>query len=298
MLGCHDFCGYYDWTFHHVRSIYGQDAIRQFWADAIGAESQKHYADAAQAAGLRGLLNAWTKAGVDEQCDWTFTLDEERNVLRWDMRACPSKGFLLDHDLHVDEDYCDHCIGWIAPLLRAAGIEVAVHEHNHRGQCWAEMRVKRKVYLPPSVTCDIRADERWRQGHVDRFVDGKRLSDDSIAVLLDWFKAHPDGVIISDEDYCGEVESSRPRVVVLGDDQAILRNTAQRRDRGATVLLVHAYLPRQKPINSLALGPPVPILPALIRAGVYEHIPDAVPPSVRLQVALLTDAIARLREPQ
>ena len=146
MLGCQDFCGYYDWTFAYVRKHFGQQAVRDLWSDAIGGESQSHYLKAALEDGLRGLLRTWDKTGGDEHCDWTFTLDESRNVLRWDMRACPSKGFLLDHNLTADEDYCDHCMGWIVPLLNKAGVEVAAHEHNHCGQCWAELRVKGTPY--------------------------------------------------------------------------------------------------------------------------------------------------------
>src|SRR5438128_8368535 len=104
MLGCQDFCGYYDWTFHHVRQRYGQQAVHELWAKAIGGDSQDHYLRAAQRAGLRGLYEVWTQTGKDEKCDWTFTLDEERNVLRWDMRQCPSKGFLINNNLNADED--------------------------------------------------------------------------------------------------------------------------------------------------------------------------------------------------
>jgi hypothetical protein len=148
MLGCHDFCGYYEWTFHHIRQTFGPRALHDLWASAIGADSQRAYVDAATRAGLHGLLEVWTETGDDEQCDWTFTLDEQKSVLRWDMRDCPSKGFLIDNDLSADEDYCDHCMGWIAPTLAGVGMEVARHEHNHRGQCWAEMRLAGNAYVP------------------------------------------------------------------------------------------------------------------------------------------------------
>ena len=69
---------------------------------------------------LRGLYKTWVGTGEEENCDWTFTLDEEKNVLRWDMRECPSKGFLIRHDLNADEDYCNHCMGWIIPMLEAS----------------------------------------------------------------------------------------------------------------------------------------------------------------------------------
>ena len=157
MLGCHDFCGYYDWTFGYVRKQFGTEALRDLWAQAIGQDSQRHYEEAGCREGLVGLVKVWNRTGVDEQCDWTFTLDEEHNILRWDMRQCPSKGFLLSHDCNADEDYCDHCMGWIIPLLARIGIEVIGHEHNHVGQCWAEMSVSDKKHvsldLKPRSVC-------------------------------------------------------------------------------------------------------------------------------------------------
>ena len=55
MLGCQDFCGYYDWTFHYIRRRWGNQALARFMSEAIGEESQSHYSKAA-AAGLSGLL--------------------------------------------------------------------------------------------------------------------------------------------------------------------------------------------------------------------------------------------------
>ena len=131
MLGCQDFCGFYDWSFHYVRRRWGQAAVELLWRKAIGGESQQHYSNPAAESGLRALYEAWVNTGRDEQCDWTFTLDEEKNVLRWDMRECPSKGYLVQNDLNADEDYCNHCMGWIIPMLEGIGAEIVAHEHNH-----------------------------------------------------------------------------------------------------------------------------------------------------------------------
>lgn len=168
MLGCQDFCGHYEWTFHYLRRRWGQDAVRRLWAEAIGGESQRHYAESAAREGLRGLYKQWNKTGVEEVCDWTWTLDEEKNVLRYDMRECPSKGFLLQNDLQADEDYCDHCMSWMIPLLGEARIEVIEHEHNHCGQCWGTMRSKDREAEPPTVEGDIRQDRRWNHGYIHR----------------------------------------------------------------------------------------------------------------------------------
>lgn len=176
MLGCQDFCGYYDWTFAYLTRKQGRPAVERLWAEAIGDDAQKHYLHAATREGLHGLLKVWTKTGEAESCDWTFTLDESKNVLRWDMRECPSRGFLMSHGLNADEDYCDHCMGWIIPLLAKAGIEVAGHEHNHCGQCWAELRVKGQLFSSlRGATTDVTADPRWASQRIDRWADNKNI---------------------------------------------------------------------------------------------------------------------------
>ena len=91
MLGCQDFCGHYEWTFHYFRSRWGQDAVRRFWAEAIGGESQQHYAEVALQAGLRGLYDQYVKTGEEEHCDWTYTLDESKNCLAATCENAPAK---------------------------------------------------------------------------------------------------------------------------------------------------------------------------------------------------------------
>lgn len=83
------------------------------------------------------------------------------------MHDCPSKGFLLRNGLAQFPDYCDHCMGWIGPLMKDAGF-VIDHEHNHRGQCWWEMRNKNNA-APPSTPAelsgphDVRLRPDWQQ---------------------------------------------------------------------------------------------------------------------------------------
>ena len=291
MLGCHDFCGYYDWTFAHIRRELGEAVLRKVWAHAIGGDAQQAYLEAANREGLRGLFNVWTKTGEDEHCDWTFTLDEQRNVLRWDMRNCPSKGFLLENDLNADEDYCDHCIGWISPLLAKAGIEVTAHEHNHCGQCWAEMRIGGKLYAPLDLPCDIHKGARWRHGFIDRFENGA-LASDRVDDLSN-------RTIVTDSSYADGAEISSPAAVIMGENEAIIRRAASlylRARANDRPLLLHAYFPRGVSIDFTALGlpRPAPLLPILLRAAVYEHVSGALHPSIDQQRDLLVAAVTRL----
>ena len=304
MLGCHDFCGYYEWTFHHIRHTFGPRALHDFWADAIGADSQRAYIDAAKRAGLRGLRDVWTKTGDDEQCDWTFTLDEEKNVLRWDMRHCPSKGFLIDNDLNADEDYCDHCMGWIVPMLAGVGVEVTRHEHNHRGQCWAEMRVAGRASVPLNLPVDIRRSTDWNAGYVDVFVDGRRVIADPCDVLVHHFAAC-DSVeagrqVMTDKQWLSTTDPVQGGAIVLGDDAHVLSEVATRwraTSERHRPLLLHAYFPRaaSPDFASVGIPRPVPLLPALLRTAVYTHAPGADHPSVDEQAALVAAAIRLLR---
>ena len=294
MLGCQDFCGYYEWTFHYLRRNFGQAALEKYWAQAIAADSQQHYIRAGSEKGLRGLYESWFKTGIDEHCEWTVTLDDERNLLRLDMRECPSKGFLLNNDLNADEDYCDHCIGWIGPALNKVGAEVVAHEHNHCGQCWWEMRMKDEQYPLVDVSADIRKDPRWRNGYLDRFehqtkspIAGPEPHADPCETITNWFRkfdrimiagSHPiensdlkvsdsnSAVILGGRDYAaGNGQSESLRGVILEHDESVLSGVAARflaTPGSCRPLLMHPYLPHSAVINfvGFSLPRPLPIL--------------------------------------
>jgi hypothetical protein len=42
MLGCRDFCGYYDWSFHYVRRRWGPAALELLWRQAIGGDVRRN----------------------------------------------------------------------------------------------------------------------------------------------------------------------------------------------------------------------------------------------------------------
>lgn len=330
MLGCQDFCGYYDWTFHFISRTFGHEAVRNLWAEAIGGDSQTHYLEAGRKDGLRGLHRVWMATGEDEHCDWTFTLDETRNLLRWDMRHCPSKGFLLENDLNAHEDYCDHCMGWMVPLLAEVGVEVITHEHNHCGQCWGEMKVRDRPYESLPVDCDIRRDPRWQRGYVERWEHGVKLpvlrqagdSSDPCDVIAQWFSKadqlviwcpqdttgpSPRGdhkatsVVMTDADYVSPAAAgTAPLAVMLSPTPTHLISLAKRFDQTEPVkrpLLMHAYLPGvpSLPFAAFGIPRPVPILPWLIRQGQYCHRPGGPRPSTQDFLQML---VASFRKPR
>ena len=173
MIGVYDFCGHYDWTFEWFRRQGGEPLVRKYWDQAIRQDAQRHAA---------GLIGKHSFAGTATY--WSHTLQHEGagyhtsanpHAFRIDMHECPSKGFLIRNDLSAYHDYCDHCIGWIEPMLESAGFAVD-HEHNHRGQCWWEIRrlIDRNPPTQPGALAGqndvrLRSDWRGKAGMVDCF---------------------------------------------------------------------------------------------------------------------------------
>ena len=96
---------------------------------------------------------------------------------RIDMHDCPSKGQLIKLGQEEYHDYCQHCMGWIGPIMDAAGFNID-HEHNHQGQCWWEMHPAEpgRPAQPPPIRDehDVRLREDWRQARHDLWLQSKQ----------------------------------------------------------------------------------------------------------------------------
>lgn len=175
MMGCYDFCGHYEWTFDWFERVGGKPLVRDFWKEAIGGDSQLHAREMIEREGFEGMRKYWGHTLAEESPDRAYTITDGADVFRIDMHACPSRGFLLRNDLANYQDYCDHCMGWIGPMLRGAGF-VIDHEHNHQGQCWWEIRRAGSGAEPSAPGAvsgkdDVRLRSDWLAGdaHLDRY---------------------------------------------------------------------------------------------------------------------------------
>ncbi|MBI4027923.1 MAG: hypothetical protein HY360_23260 [Verrucomicrobia bacterium] len=165
MIGSYDFCGHYEWTFEWLRRRGGDKLVCQYWDEAIHRDSQTHALELILEKGIEGMKEYWGHALDEEAAGYHTTATDK--VFRCDMHECPSKGFLMRNKLKQYHDYCDHCMGWIGPLLKRGGW-VVDHGHNHRGQCWWEMR-KASDPSPPSAPGrlsgkdDVRLRSDWKR---------------------------------------------------------------------------------------------------------------------------------------
>lgn len=165
MIGVYDFCGHYDWTFEWLRQQAGEALVRRFWDEAIHQDSQRHATELIRERGFAGMAEYWGRTLEHEGAGYHTAAGAE--VFRIDIHKCPSKGFLIRNGLGAYHDYCDHCMGWIGPMLKQAGFAVD-HEHNHCGQCWWEIRRSSDTTSPsePGPLAgpeDVRLQPDWKR---------------------------------------------------------------------------------------------------------------------------------------
>jgi hypothetical protein len=168
VIGCSEFCGYYDWTFEWLRRNYGEQAVRKYWEEAICRDSQTHARELIIPKGIAGMVEYWGHTLAEEEAGYTCCYDEDAGYYRIDMYACPSKGYNLEHGYAYYHDYCDHCMGWIKPIMDEAGF-VIHHDHNHAGMCWWEIRRAQDDPGPSGpgelTESDVRLREDYDTGH-------------------------------------------------------------------------------------------------------------------------------------
>jgi len=139
MLGCYDFCGHFEWSHGWFERTGGHPLVRTYWYEALYLDELEPVRALIGREGFAGMAKYWGPTLLEESPSQGFVITQKPDVFRFEMHDCPSKGFLIRNGLENYRDYCDHCMGWIGPVLREAGF-VIDHEHNHHGQCWWEMR--------------------------------------------------------------------------------------------------------------------------------------------------------------
>jgi hypothetical protein len=176
MIGCAEFILGYDWTFAYLLREYGQEAVERYWTECISVDSQTHARELIIPRGFDGMAEYWGHTLAEEEAGYTSV--RTPRAFRVDMYACPSQGLLKERGQQNYPDYCEHCMGWIKPVMDEAGY-VIHHEHDHDCKCWWEI-VPVEDTPPPSGTGDlagtddIRDHLAWDKSHVHRWVASEK----------------------------------------------------------------------------------------------------------------------------
>ena len=69
--------------------------------------------------GLEGMYDYWEHIRVEENCEAELSVNND--FFEFKMLKCPSLSKNIDNDAGQCELYCDHCAGWIGPVIERHG---------------------------------------------------------------------------------------------------------------------------------------------------------------------------------
>ncbi len=123
-----------------------QNDLEEYYL-TISKHQEIHCLELFKTKGLQGMYDYWEHIRIEENCDLDLELRPDSLTLT--MNKCPSLSKAMDNDAGACEKYCDHCPGWIIPLLEKAGYRC---EYNLIGR--KIPRCQMKIYKadagPPS----------------------------------------------------------------------------------------------------------------------------------------------------
>ena len=132
MIPSDHFVKFYNEVFKFLETQ-GDNALEKYWQE-ISRHQEIHCLELFKSKGLQGMYDYWEHIRIEENCDMTLTLTEDCLTLQ--MHKCPSLSKVLDNDASPCERYCDHCAGWIGPLLKKAGYWLVYDMiDHHQPQC-------------------------------------------------------------------------------------------------------------------------------------------------------------------
>ena len=117
----------------------GHDRLLAYWRE-LGRLQTIELAERFRKGGLQAAADYWQRILHEENCVGRLTLTDDYFEFRMD--RCPSLSKVLDNDATPSPLYCDHCMGWIQPVMDAAGL-FAVMDMEARDEPHCVFRVYR-----------------------------------------------------------------------------------------------------------------------------------------------------------
>ena len=117
MIPSDQFVRFYNEVFKFLDSE-GEGALDAYYRE-VSEQQEMPCLELFRREGLAGMKAYWDRIAVEENCDLSCELYPDR--LELVMLRCPSLTKAKDNDAGAFPRYCDHCPGWIIPLLEKAG---------------------------------------------------------------------------------------------------------------------------------------------------------------------------------
>lgn len=115
----------------------GRIHLVAYWRE-LGRLQVAELAEGFRSGGLKACYDYWNRIRQEENCAADLRLTD--NFFEFRMKRCPSLGKVLDNDAKACKFYCDHCMAWVEPVMKAAGL-YAVQDMESRTEPHCVFRV-------------------------------------------------------------------------------------------------------------------------------------------------------------
>jgi len=140
------FVRFYNEVFKALDEL-GRSHLIAYWRE-LGDMQSRELAETFRAGGLQACHDYWGRIIHEENCEAEMKLS--RDYFEFRMHRCPSLSKVLDNDASPCALYCDHCMGWIEPVMKRAGLHVA-YDMESRSQPHCVFR----VYTDPAQAAEF-----------------------------------------------------------------------------------------------------------------------------------------------
>lgn len=97
----------------------GHEHLVAYWRE-LGRLQSAELAELFRTEGIKGCYDYWQRILKEENCEGELKLTDD--YFEFQMNRCPSLSKVLDNDASPSHLYCDHCMGWVEPVMKAAGL--------------------------------------------------------------------------------------------------------------------------------------------------------------------------------
>ena len=96
----------------------GHDHLQRYWR-TISELQDTIVGPYIDRAGFQGMYDYWDRIRIEENCEAELRVTDD--YFEFKMITCPSLSKAMDNDAGVCPLYCDHCAGWVEPVMERHG---------------------------------------------------------------------------------------------------------------------------------------------------------------------------------
>lgn len=156
MIPSDHFTRFYNEVFKFLEAQ-GDEHLQAYFLE-ISRNQEKHILDLIREKGFAGMYEYWSKIDEEENCDLELEYNDERFELR--MHLCPSLTKAKDNDAETFGRYCDHCAGWIGPIMDKTGYHL-VYDVIDRNKPQCVLRIFKDAETAREAEKDVRLLMGW-----------------------------------------------------------------------------------------------------------------------------------------